>query len=209
MIRVVLAVAVTAALLAAALPAAEDARVERTLAALDRERASVDRAAAALARGEPARGAGVGALPTARRVVAVTLPDRSLASAAVRSLALCPSRGDAGSATLVASVEGTATVRADLSARVVLPAGGVVLSTPGTHRLVLEPVVRAGDRRVAVSAGAGRPDGEGGGGSSSRTRPPAPCDSSTASGDGATTASPTRTTAAAGSRSTTRRAPPP
>ncbi|MFC7098449.1 DUF7311 family protein [Halobaculum marinum] len=191
MIRVVLAVAVAAVLFAAALPAVEQARVERTTAATERVAERVERAARALHTGEPARGPGAASVPTGRRVVSVGVPRRSLVAAGVSSLAVCPGPTDQSSAVVAAAVEGGHEARMALAGRYAIPDGGVVLSRPGTHRLVLELVRVAGAddgvdgaRRVRISRVGSA--GSTGGSSSTNPGPDGPCDSSTDSAAGAT-----------------------
>ncbi|UIP01157.1 hypothetical protein Hbl1158_07365 [Halobaculum sp. CBA1158] len=183
MIRAVLAVAVAVALLAASVPAVESARADRTAAALERIPDRIDSAAAGLVASEPPVVAD--GPPTARRVLAVRLPSRTLARAGVDSLSICPVGAD-GSAALVAVVEGDRTVRRLLAGRFALPPGGVVLREPGRHRLALVPVEGPSPARSARQP---TPDVRirtldppaAGGGSSTGTGPPTPCDSSTAS----------------------------
>ena len=182
MIRAVLAVAVATTLLAASLPAVETARVDRTSTALDRVPERLDRAAASLSAEAPPRRATRGSVPTARRTVPVTLPSRSLVAAGVDYLALCPAPGDIGAAVVVAAVDGAPVSRTTLGERNDLPADGIVLATPGRHRLLLEPIERGADRRVAVRQ-VDAADGSAGG-SSSNTGPAGPCDPSTGSANG-------------------------
>lgn len=129
MIRLVVGVVLAAALLAASLPAIEDARVDRTNAQVETTTSRLRVAAASLLATDAAV---VG--PGARRVVTVRLPDRTLTSAAVRSFVVrcrpfC---------TVVVDFEGghRRTFRLDdLPFRT--PAGPIRLDDPGPHRLVL------------------------------------------------------------------------
>ncbi|MXR41555.1 hypothetical protein GRX01_09420 [Halobaculum sp. WSA2] len=180
MIRVVVAVAVAAALLSASLPAVETARVDRTTAAVERVPDRIDRAARSALAGEPERRSSLGSAPTARRVVSVAVPGESIGTAPVRSLSLCPG-AERGTAVLIHAVGDAAHSRTTLSAPYDLPNGGIALDRSRRVFLSLVPVSAGSDadeRRIRVrlldrsSAGAG---------SSSETGPPRPCDSSTTS----------------------------
>lgn len=209
MIRVVVAVAVAAAVLAASLPAIETARVERTTAALDRISERIDRAALTTLASEPGEHTAAGGLPTARRVVSISVPRRSLAAAGIRVLAVCPGENATG-AVFVRAVGHAPTARTPLAAPYDVPTGGIVFPRRGTVHLALVPVAprpgapdanRYGGRRVrlrlvGVSAA--------GAGSSTGTGARSPCDSSTSSvtasagkpATGATAEATVRTTAA-------------
>lgn len=175
MIRVVVAVAVAAALLSASLPAVETARVDRTTAAVERVPDRIDRAALSALAGEPERRSSLGSAPTARRVVSVAVPGGSIGTAPVRSLSLCPGV-ERGTAVLIHAVGDAAPSRTTLSAPYDLPNGGIALDRSRRVFLSLVPVSAdsgGGERRIRVrlvdrsSAGAG---------SSSETGPPRPCD---------------------------------
>lgn len=81
MIRAVLAVAATAALLAASLPAVDDARRQHTEGVTREEAESLERAARSLVETEDVTRGG-----DARRIVAVTLPERGWAHAGLEGL---------------------------------------------------------------------------------------------------------------------------
>ncbi|WP_435064107.1 DUF7311 family protein [Halobaculum sp. EA56] len=185
MIRVVFAVAVAAALLSASLPAVESARADRTAAALDRAAERVERAGASLRETEPARvversgsggadGGGSTSPPTARRVVTVDRPRRSLLAAGVDALAICPG-DDATDAVFVYAVEGGDTVRRRLAGEWDVPPGGIAIDASAGSRLVLEPVTDRGSGCVGIrvrAPGRREPHGD----SNTETEPASPCD---------------------------------
>lgn len=156
MIRVVVVVALTTALVAASLPAVADARADRTDAELRTAGERVRRAAAALWTHEDATRPGVGG---ARRVVSVRLPRASWSTARVGWFAVgggpLPEAGAAGGGSrnrsLVAyRVRGGTTRRLRLpGASVRTPDGPVVLREAGVHRVRLR-LVRHGGRAVVV-----------------------------------------------------------
>jgi hypothetical protein len=155
-IRVVVAVALTTALVAASLPAVADARADRTDAELRTAGEHVRRAAAALWTDEDATRSGVSG---ARRVVTVHLPRASWAAAGVAWFAVggAPaSEADAPESrprnrSLVAyRVRDGPTRRLRLPGVAVrTPEGPVVLREAGAHRLRLR-LVRDGGRAVVV-----------------------------------------------------------
>ncbi|WP_435128108.1 DUF7311 family protein [Halobaculum sp. D14] len=185
MIRVVLAVAVTAALLAASLPVIESVSAERTAAELDRATVRLDRAAADLLSAESAVDAG---RRGARRTVGLRLPARSLVAAPVRFVALCPGRratvryavGRGPTVTrrlstpmavegVTAGGGGGVTAESDGGVTADDSGGALVFTEPGAHLLTLEVTHREGNgRRVVVSASES---------SSTGTGPPRPCGS--------------------------------
>ncbi len=180
MIRVVVAVAVASALLSAALPAVETARVEHTTAAVERVPDRIDRAALSTLAGEPERRPSLGSAPTARRVVSISVPGGSVATAPVRSLSLCPG-DERGMAVLVYAVGDAAPSRAVLSAPYDLPNGGIALDGRRRVSLALVPVgsgARGPTRRVRLRL-LSPPNPSAG--SSTGTEPARPCDSSTTS----------------------------
>jgi hypothetical protein len=148
-IRAVLSVTLAAALLAAALPALDDAARTRTAATVEADAEHLRDVATALATTDDAVPAD---RPGARRVVTVRLPPDSLATAPVEHLAV-GGRPDAaaapGSATAVTGLptdapdvlayrlagRPTQTVRVPVDLRT--PGGPVVLREAGTHRLTL------------------------------------------------------------------------
>lgn len=136
----VLAAVVAAALLAAALPAVETARTDRTAAAMDRTVDRVERAGSALL-AEEATDAG------ARRVVTVSLPARSFTAAGVDQFAVRCSR-DCRVSYRVAG--GELQSRRLPSVPLATPGGPVTFSTPGTHRLALGLRRQDGSRVVTV-----------------------------------------------------------
>ncbi|GAA0194036.1 hypothetical protein GCM10009000_003920 [Halobacterium noricense] len=180
MIRVVLAVAMAAALCTASLPAVDTARVERTTAALDRVPERMDRAALSTLAAEPARPSATGSAPTARRVVSFAVPGGSLAAARVRALALC-SGDEQGTAVFVHAVGDAEPSRTALSAPYDLPAGGIALGGRQRVSLSLVPVITETDgseRRIRLRL---LPPATADAGSSTETGPPRLCDPSTAS----------------------------
>lgn len=146
MIRVVFTVALTVALLGAALPAMEAGSVERTATRLDAAAEDVERTANTLVADEDPSSPGV---PGPRRVVAVRLPADGWADAPVSYFAVGGRPGGSGDENVVAyRVDGhtARTVRLpglDLHT----PDGPVVFRGTGSHRLALS-LVR--DRGVAV-----------------------------------------------------------
>ncbi|SFF92424.1 hypothetical protein SAMN04488063_0814 [Halopelagius inordinatus] len=135
MIRLLLAAAVTAALLATALPAVEDARTERVAASLDADAERVVRATESLAYGEdPTQ-----SLSTApRRTVRLSLPARSWTAADLSYVAVGgrPEETESRPVLTYAFSGGRETERR-LSLPVPLrtPDGPVVLRDSGTHTL--------------------------------------------------------------------------
>lgn len=167
MIRVVLAVALATALVAAATPALEDARTVRTERLAERELGRVERAALTLAREEE---------PGARRTLTVSLPGGSPTEAPLALVALGGVPGGNGAADAATVDAGTAdTDRGDVFAyraaggqrrvrrvetdlRVVrddpVPepdAEPLVLAGGETHRLTLR-LVRVGGRPTVLLA---------------------------------------------------------
>ncbi|MFP4218940.1 MAG: hypothetical protein ACLFR6_08940 [Salinarchaeum sp.] len=121
------------AILAAATPAIEDAQIQRTETTLTSDLQSVRAAATALAASEDAIEPPA---PSARRVVAVDLPERDLSAAAVESVSV-----DAEGLTY-RIVEGPSdTISFDTDARVIVHPRGdheaITLTAAGRHRLVL------------------------------------------------------------------------
>lgn len=160
MIRAVLAVVVAAALLAAALPAVDSVRTNRTAATMERSVDRLERAGSDLLANDAADAG-------ARRVVTVTLSARSLAAAGIdRFVVSCASE---------CLVRYRLADRRTRSHRVrsiplATPDGPVRFSTPGTHRLVLGLAEENGSRvvtvrgeyqRFALRAPSGGPDGGG------------------------------------------------
>lgn len=140
MIRAVLAAVVAAALLAAALPAVDAARTDRTAAAMERSVDQIGRAGSELlARDDADAGA--------RRVVAVTLPARSLAAAGVDRFTVHCSPDCRVSYRLAGGHARHQRVR---SVPLATPDGPVRFSTAGTHRLVLGLTRVDGEHVVTV-----------------------------------------------------------
>lgn len=139
--RVLLAVTLSAALLAVSLPVVETARTDRTTAKLDRAVERVNEAGSSLLAKDEA-GAG------ARRVVPISLPPASPTAAGVTRFIIschdaCAIRYQLRSGTSHAS---------RLSLPLSTPAGNVVFSTPGTHRVTLG-LERENGRRVVTVRG--------------------------------------------------------
>jgi hypothetical protein len=139
--RVLLAVTIAAALLAASLPAVETARTDRTATKLDRQADRIEAAGASLLADDEADAG-------ARRVVTVSLPSASLAAAGVTRFAVgcwdeCVVR--------YRIADGESRVR-PLPIPLSTPAGTVKFSTPGTHRLALG-LTREDGRRVVTVRG--------------------------------------------------------
>lgn len=160
--RVLLAVVVTVAILAVALPAVDHAGRERTARSVGSDLRELGAAAASLADGEAAVAPG---RRGAHRAVTVDLPRESLTSAGVASVAVgglpagtdgdVAARDDRRSDVLVARLTGgdrvVVPVETDLRAgRASAPDDrALVVRDPGEHRLHLRLVVR-GDRHVVV-----------------------------------------------------------
>ncbi|MFB6304949.1 MAG: hypothetical protein ABEH47_07270 [Haloferacaceae archaeon] len=139
MIRVLLVAALTVALAGVAFAAVDDGRVERTATRLDAATDRLSRTAELLVdRDDPtARG-----VPGARRVVAVALPERSLASASVDTFAVNGSDGAAGPGGWVRyRVRGARPTRVRVPVDLRTPGGPVVLRGSGRRRLVLRLVI--------------------------------------------------------------------
>lgn len=130
MIRVVAAVVLAAALLAASLPAVADARVDRSAARADLAAGRLEAAARSLLADDDPVAGGDGA----RRVVRVRLPTRSLTSARVDRFAIACARACA----VTYRVAGGPVHRHLLEGLpLATPSGGIALVEPGSHRLVL------------------------------------------------------------------------
>lgn len=142
MIRVVLAASLTLALLAASLPAVDDARTDRTRGRLDAALERIERAATSLATSEdPTRVAGV----RARRVVTVRLPAASWTSAPVAWVAVGGYPGGPRGDLLAYRLAGAPPTTVELD--------GVDLRTGG------DPVVLRGDGRRTLGLELASTDG--------------------------------------------------
>lgn len=145
MIRVALAVACAVALLGASLPAIDDARTENAAATIETDLNRLDRAAAAVAAADRPRTD----TPGERRAVVISLPDRTVQNAGVEAVRI----GGASNRTVEYHPGGGRTQTAVLSAPVRPEGGGqIVLSSPGTHRLVLSPAADGDGVLVAVDS---------------------------------------------------------
>lgn len=142
MIRVVAAVVLAAALVAASLPAVGDARADRTAARLDSATVRIQDAARSLLATDEA----VVGERGARRVVTVRLPARSLTSAGVTAFDLDCRRRCTVTARLAGGTVHRRTL-GDLPLRT--RPGGLRLGRPGVHHLVLE-LRLVGGRAVVV-----------------------------------------------------------
>lgn len=157
MIRVVLAVLLTVATVAAALPAVEDARRTRTADVVESDAERIVRAARALVRGDDATAPGV---PGAQRVLALRVPRANWHTAGVERVTISPasgaerggrSRAAARAATLSYHLEDESveTVRLAVGdARIETPGDALVFG-PGRHRVRLR-LVAADDLAVVV-----------------------------------------------------------
>lgn len=133
MIRVVIAVVVATALLAASLPAVDSARADRTAAQLDGELAALSDSAASLVDRDDATATG---LPGARRVVSLTIPARSWTAAGVDSVTVgC--RDECRRPTVSYTLDNGRTRRVHLDLPLVVADGPLVFRASGTHRLTL------------------------------------------------------------------------
>jgi hypothetical protein len=139
MLRVVLAVLTAGALLAVATPAVQSVRVDHAGAQVAAELDELERAGRLLSdRNEPAPGEDV---PGARRVVTVSLPDRTWGQAEIEYLRLQPptASGEStpgGGQAVWRVAGGTVHRRVLLSGDLVGPPDGLELG-PGRHRLRL------------------------------------------------------------------------
>lgn len=148
MIRVVLAVCLTVALLGVSLPVVDDARQERTAARMDR---TVDRlavAAATLRSDDPTRSPAL----APRRTVDLWLPDESWGAVAVERLRLTGASSTAP-ATVSVTLPGQRPTTVRVDAPLATPAGPLVLREPGEHRLVFRLLRRGGGVVVLVTEG--------------------------------------------------------
>lgn len=137
--RVLLAVTITAALLAVSLPAAEAVRTDRTAATMDRTADRIDAAGHSLLAADEADAG-------ARRVVSISLPAASLTASGVDRFAVsCGER-----CTVRYRLRGGATHVHRLPSPMVTPDGAVVFSRAGTHRLRLGLVSENGRSVVTV-----------------------------------------------------------
>ncbi|WP_224269887.1 DUF7311 family protein [Haloprofundus salinisoli] len=145
--RLVVAVALAVALVAASLPAVDAAREERTKARLDAELTRVADAARSLPETEDAAG---DTSLAARRVVAVSVPERSLTTASVDYVELA-----GGDVSVGASFSYRLAGREETTHRLTgvplsTPTGPVRLSATGTQRLALSLVERGRGRLVTL-----------------------------------------------------------
>jgi hypothetical protein len=142
-IRVVVTILLAAALLAAALPAVEDAAADRSERQLRAEIRDVDAAATDLLRSEEA----VPGTAGARRTVAVTIPSPGIGAGDVEQLRISGTdrrysfRVDGRDSR---EITGTVPVHT-------LDGEPLVLREPGTHEFVLALVQVEGDRRVVIA----------------------------------------------------------
>lgn len=151
MIRVVVAVTVATALLAASLPAVDSARSDRTAAHLDGELARLSEAAASLVDRDDATTSGV---PGARRVVSVSLPMRSWTAAGVDAVRIgCRADDGCRQPTLGYELDNGRQRRVRLALPLVVADGPVVLREAGSHRLTLTLDRREGSVAVVVRRG--------------------------------------------------------
>jgi hypothetical protein len=139
--RVLLAVGIAAALLAASLPAVEAVRTDRTAAEMDRTADRIETAGRSLLAADEAEAG-------ARRVVTVSLPTASLTAAGVDRFAI-----DCGKRCAVSyRLRGSTTHVNRLPIPLSTPDGVVTFSKAGTHRLRLG-LSRANGRRVVTVRG--------------------------------------------------------
>jgi hypothetical protein len=148
-IRVVVAAALAVALLAASLPAIEDARIERTATDLDATLSRVERAAADLATNEAPT---PGDLAGARRIVDVRLPPPSWTSAPVTWVSLGGRPGGPPADVLAYRIAGRPPDVIDLrGVDLIVPEGPVVLRDAGRHAVALDLLWLDGRAVVRVS----------------------------------------------------------
>jgi hypothetical protein len=148
-IRVVVAAALAVALLAASLPAVEDARIERTATDLDATLSRVERAAVGLATSEAPTSAEVAG---ARRIVDIRLAPPSWTSAPVAWVSLGGRPGGPQADVLAYRIaERPPEVVALGGVALATPDGPVVLRAAGRHAVALELVRIDGRTVVRVS----------------------------------------------------------
>ena len=148
MIRVVVAVAVATALLAASLPAVDSARADRTAAHLDGEVARLSAAAASLVDDDDAT---VSTVPGARRVLSLAVPERSWTAAGVDVVRIGCRDGDGcRRPTLGYELDNGRERRVRLDLPLVVADGPLVLRETGPHRLELTLTRRDGTVAVLV-----------------------------------------------------------
>lgn len=139
MIRVVLAVVLAAALVAASMPAISEARADRTATTLDRAGERLRRASESLLATDAAAGA--------RRVVTVRLPTATVSAAGVDRVAVACTPDCALRYRLSTGATGHHSLG---SLPLSTPDGPVTVSQPGVHHLALGLDRRAGERVVTV-----------------------------------------------------------
>lgn len=140
MIRVVLAVCVTGALLAASLPVIETARADRTASDLDRAGERLVLAAESLLAADAADSG-------ARRIVRLRIPAPSLGRAGVREVRLAC----AADCSMRYRLDGGRQGRLSLGeVPLATPEDGVTLARPGTHRVRLGLSRVDGSRTVTI-----------------------------------------------------------
>ncbi|WP_324663117.1 DUF7311 family protein [Haloarcula sediminis] len=151
-LRVVLAVALTAALLSAATPAMAEAGVDRADSAMDRQLGALaSDLGAMVGTDDPTAGRG------ARHVTELRLPDRSLTSAAVTRVRFATREGVAVASWRVGDERTGHTRLAGVPVRAV-GGGTLTLREPGTHRLAFELRSRSGDPVLRVARLGGERD---------------------------------------------------
>lgn len=151
-VRVVLAVTLTTALLAVATPAMSAAGADRADSTMDRQLSALaDDLGALVETNDPTVG------PGASHVVALRLPDRSLTSVAVTQLRF-HSREGVGLASWRVGDDATSHTRlAGVPIRAV-DGGALTVREPGNHRLVFELRLRAGEPVLTVARLGGERD---------------------------------------------------
>lgn len=134
MIRVVLVVALSVALLGVALPAIDDARTERTATRLDATAERLDRASTDIADSEDPTEPGAAG---ARRVVPFRLRERSPSDAGAAYLSIGGTPNGSGQRDVVAyRVRGSTARVLDVGVDLRTPDGPVVFRAAGRHRAV-------------------------------------------------------------------------
>ncbi|GAB7094900.1 hypothetical protein JCM30237_20530 [Halolamina litorea] len=139
MIRVLLAVALAAALFGAAVPAVESAATDRTRASLDRDLDRLARAGHSLLAEDD---------PGARRTVRITLPGASLTAAGVERFAV----GCRSNCAVRYTLDGGGSRTYRLALPLTTADGPIRFGTPGEYRLTLTLVDGVDGRVVRVAA---------------------------------------------------------
>lgn len=151
-VRLVVAVVLTAALFAVAMPAVSTARADAADSRVDRQLTALgERLQTLVATNDPTAG------PGARHVTELTLPARTFTSAAVTRLTLAGNDGVGTASWRVGDASADSTRLVGVPIRTA-DGGTLTLREPGTHRLVFSLRLRSDRTVVAVSRLGGATD---------------------------------------------------